>query len=159
LAMAELAAMLPQAGGPYVYLREAYGRLIAFLWGWSEFWIVRTASIGALACATVIYLNEALPRDGRLDRNWQQGGSIAIVLLLSAINIIGTRWGAAVQSLMTVIKVAFLVALIVFPFCLHGTNAENLGPIWPSSYGGTFWRALGVAMIAVLWPYDGWINI
>src|SRR6187399_534046 len=55
LSLAELAAMLPHAGGPYVYLREAYGRLWAFLWGWTEFWIVRTGSLGALACATVIY--------------------------------------------------------------------------------------------------------
>src|SRR6185436_2343549 len=57
LALAELAAMLPAAGGPYVYLREAYGRLPAFLWGWTEFWIVRTGSIGALATGTAIYAN------------------------------------------------------------------------------------------------------
>src|SRR5262245_21201470 len=55
LSLAELAAMLPQAGGPYVYLREAYGRMPAFLWGWTEFWVVRTGSIGALAVATAIY--------------------------------------------------------------------------------------------------------
>src|SRR6478672_4770771 len=58
LALAELAAMLPQAGGPYVYLREAYGRPAAFLWGWAEFAIVRTGSLGSLACGTVIYFNE-----------------------------------------------------------------------------------------------------
>ena len=60
LALAELAAMYPQAGGPYLYLREAYGRLPAFLWGWTEFWVVRTGSLGALACASVIYLDEFL---------------------------------------------------------------------------------------------------
>jgi len=53
LALAELAAMLPQAGGPYVYLREAFGRPAAFLWGWTEFSIVRTGSLGSLACGTV----------------------------------------------------------------------------------------------------------
>src|SRR5262249_25956911 len=58
LALAELAAMLPQAGGPYVYLREAFGRLPAFVWGWTEFWIIRTASIGALATASVMSLNK-----------------------------------------------------------------------------------------------------
>jgi APA family basic amino acid/polyamine antiporter len=56
LSLAELAAMLPHAGGPYVYLRAAYGRLAAFLWGWTEFWIIRTGSVGALACASAIYL-------------------------------------------------------------------------------------------------------
>src|SRR6516225_2848544 len=80
LALAELAAMLPEAGGPYVYLKEAYGRLVGFLWGWSEFWIIRTASLGALACATVISLNEVLPADGKLDRLWQQATAISLIL-------------------------------------------------------------------------------
>src|SRR5579871_1185338 len=61
LALAELGAMYPRAGGPYLYLREAYGRLPAFLWGWTEFWVVRTGSVGALACATVIYLARIVP--------------------------------------------------------------------------------------------------
>src|SRR5260221_7441588 len=57
LSLAELAAMLPHAGGPYVYLREAYGRITAFLWGWAEFSIIPTGSLGSLACGTVIYFN------------------------------------------------------------------------------------------------------
>src|SRR5258706_10160117 len=57
LALAELAAMLPQAGGPYVYLREAYGRPAAFLWGWAEFSIVRTGSLGSLACGPRVYFH------------------------------------------------------------------------------------------------------
>ncbi|MBI3861331.1 MAG: amino acid permease [Planctomycetia bacterium] len=61
LALAELAAMYPRAGGPYIFLREAYGTLPAFLWGWTEFWVIRTGSIGALACATVIYLDNHHP--------------------------------------------------------------------------------------------------
>ncbi|MFN0054400.1 MAG: APC family permease [Planctomycetales bacterium] len=155
LALAELAAMLPQAGGPYVYLRDAYGKLVAFLWGWSEFWIVRTASLGALACATVISLNEVVP----LGRTMQQALAIAIILGLTAINVIGTRWGASVQNVTAVMKVAFLAALIILPAALGRTDAENLQPLWPETLGGTFWRALGIAMIDVLWPYDGWINI
>src|SRR5262249_36604735 len=67
LAIAELAAMLPNAGGPYVYLKEAYGRLVGFLWGWTEFWIIRTAGLATLACATAISLNERLPAAGRLE--------------------------------------------------------------------------------------------
>jgi APA family basic amino acid/polyamine antiporter len=60
LAVAELAAMTPQAGGPFVYLRQAYGRKAAFLWGWTEFSITRTGSLGSLACGTVIYFNALL---------------------------------------------------------------------------------------------------
>jgi APA family basic amino acid/polyamine antiporter len=159
LALAELAAMLPQAGGPYVYLREAYGKLVGFLWGWTEFWIIRTASVAALSCATVISLNEVLPAGGKLERGWQQALAISLILALMVINVIGTRWGASVQNLTVVMKLAFLIAIIVLPVLLGRTNSENLGPIWPETLSGGFWRSLGVGMIAVLWPYNGWVNI
>ena len=82
LALAELGAMYPQAGGPYLYLRAAYGRLPAFLWGWTEFWVVRTGSVGALACATAIYFTELVPLP-----IWGQGlFAIAIVVGLSITN-------------------------------------------------------------------------
>jgi APA family basic amino acid/polyamine antiporter len=159
LAIAELAAMLPNAGGPYVYLKEAYGRLVGFLWGWTEFWIIRTAGLAALACATVISLNEVLPAAGRLERDWQQVLAISLILGLALINVLGTRWGASFQNLTVVIKLAFLAAIIVLPFALGAADRRNLGPIWPASISGDFWRALGIAMIAVLWPYNGWVNI
>lgn len=155
LALGELAAMLPQAGGPYVYLREAYGRLPAFLWGWTEFWIIRTGSIGALACATTIYLNQLVP----IDRLTQELIAIGIVVGLSGINIVATRWGANVQNITSIIKVAFLAALILLPILLQQESVANLDPVWPTSTPLSFWRAMGVVMIAVLWPYDGWINI
>src|SRR5260221_4994809 len=102
LALAELAALHPRAGGPYIYLREAYGKLPAFLWGWTEFWVIRTGSIGALACATVIYLNEVVP----LPTPFLQASlAIGIVLGLSGINYFSTRWGATVQNITTVVKV------------------------------------------------------
>ena len=172
LALAELAAMLPQAGGPYVYLREAYGRLPAFLWGWTEFWIIRTGSLGALACATVIYgdiLLQAMKAGGLLPaflyaRVPLSHGSQAVVALaltfsVSMINVIGTKWAAWVQNITSVIKVGFLVFLIVAPFVLMKADTNNLMPLWPTSVSISFWQAMGVAMIAVFWPYDGWINI
>src|SRR5262245_22212053 len=159
LALAELTAMLPHAGGPYVYLNEAYGKAVGFLWGWTEFWIIRTASLGALACATVISLNEVLPADGKLDRLWQQTTAISLILGLACVNVVGTRWGASLQNLTVVLKLAFLVAIIAVPVLLGRADPANLGPIWPESYPGGFWRALGIAMIAVLWPYNGWVNI
>jgi APA family basic amino acid/polyamine antiporter len=172
LALAELAAMLPHAGGPYVYLREAYGRLPAFLWGWTEFWIIRTGSLGALAVATVIYGNklleafeqqnwlpDALAQHVPLTHQWQGATSLGLILIVSAINIIGTRWAAWVQNVTSVIKVAFLVFLIVAPFLLMKANPGNLTPMWPEEWSAKFFRAMGMAMIAVFWPYDGWINI
>ena len=159
LALAELGAMFPQAGGPYLYIREAFGKLPAFLWGWTEFWVVRTGSVGALSCATVLYFNELSP----LTPTGQTLMAIAIVIGLSAVNLFSTRAGAGVQSVATVTKVAFLVALIVLPFVFHKVETSNLQPLWsmPTEPGSTaaFWKAMGIAMVAVLWPYDGWINL
>jgi APA family basic amino acid/polyamine antiporter len=159
LALAELGAMFPHAGGPYLYIRESFGELPAFLWGWTEFWVVRTGSVGALACATVLYFNELVP----LSPVGQTVLAAAIVVGLSAANYRSTRIGAGIQSLATVSKVGFLVALIVLPFVYRGADSVNLQPIWnaPSGAAGfsAFARALGIAMIAVLWPYDGWINL
>lgn len=159
LALAELGAMFPQAGGPYLYLREAYGRLPAFLWGWTEFWVVRTGSVGALACATVIYFTELVPLP-----IWAQGAlAIAIVIGLSVTNMYSTRWGASVQNLATVAKVVFLAGLILLPILLSKIDPSNLQPLLnagpPDGNSLTFWKAIGIAMIAVLWPYDGWINL
>lgn len=172
LALAELAAMLPQAGGPYVYLREAYGRLWAFLWGWTEFWIVRTGSLGALACATVIYGNSFLQTleqqqllPGFLDEfvplsHWVQClGSMLLALICMVINVVGTRWSARTQNITTIIKVGFLLFLIVGPLVLLKANPSNLAPMWPATISIDFWKAIGLATIAVMWPYDGWINI
>lgn len=160
LALAELCAMLPKAGGPYVFLREAYGSRVAFLWGWTEFWVVRTGSLGALACASVIYLNQAIliNTETPMLPEMQELVAIAIVLGLSAVNYYSTNQGALVQNITAVIKVAFLAGIIVLPFLMGKTDTANLAPSntlpVPSLLSG-----LGLAMIAVLWPYDGWINI
>jgi APA family basic amino acid/polyamine antiporter len=155
LALAELAAMYPRAGGPYLYLREAYGSFPAFLWGWTEFWVIRTGSIGALACATVIYLDKFQPLHTTL-HSWI---AIAVVLGLSAVNYFSTRWGATVQNITAVVKVGFLASIICLPFLMGKADPANLEPIWPSADAPNLWKALGVALVAVLWPYDGWINI
>jgi APA family basic amino acid/polyamine antiporter len=155
LALAELAAMLPHAGGPYVYLREAYGRLPAFLWGWTEFWIIRTGSLGALACATAIYLDRVVD----LGRQGEELLALAIVVGLSGANMVGTRWGAGLQTATAAIKSLFLLGVIVLPFALRRTSSEMLAPMWPETANADLLRGIGAAMIAVLWPYDGWINI
>lgn len=159
LALAELAAMFPQAGGPYVYIRESFGMLPAFLWGWTEFWVVRTGSVGALACATVLYFNTLIP----LSDPGQTLLAVAIVVGLSAANYRSTRAGASIQSAATVSKVIFILGLIILPFLYRATNTANMQPLFEfpqdASGWGAFAKALGVAMVAVLWPYDGWINL
>lgn len=154
LALAELAAMLPHAGGPYVYLREAYGRLPAFLWGWTELTIIRPGSVGALATATVIYLGPIVS----LPRPWQEAVAIGIVLFLSVVNVVGTRWGAAVQNLTAVAKLGFLALIIVLPLVMTGNSHEPVD-WWPRAWTFDLWKRFGLALVAVMWAYDGWINI
>lgn len=155
LALAELGAMFPHAGGPYLYLRAAFGKQVAFLWGWIEFWVVRTGSVGALACATAIYLDQIVP----LTKGIQALVAIAIVVGLSVINGFRTRWGANVQNVTVVIKILFLGLIIFLPILMSRANLEHWRPLWSGTVDGSFWKAVGVAMIAVLWPYDGWINL
>lgn len=172
LSLAELAAMSPHAGGPYVYLREAYNRPTAFLWGWAEFSIIRTGSLGSLACGTVIYLNkllESLETNGVLPAfasdwvplsHWAQGAvTISAVLVLTWINVIGTRWSAHTQNVTTVIKVGFLLMLMLGPLAFGQWNTANLQPLAPPEFSWKLGLAFGYAMVAVFWPYDGWINI
>ena len=151
--------MLCRSGGPYLYIRESFGRLPAFLWGWSEFCVVRTGSVGALSCATVVYFNELVA----LSATSQTLLALAIVVGLSAANYRSTRIGAGIQSLATVSKVLFLAGLIVLPFLRGTVSATNLQPMLQLPDDGVAWtaffRALGAAMVAVLWPYDGWINL
>lgn len=159
LALAELGAMFPHAGGPYLYIREAFGSLPAFLWGWTEFWVVRTGSVGALACATVLYMNEVLP----MSPVGQTAVALTIIIGLSAVNMFSTRAGAGVQSVATVSKVTFLAALIMLPFVFQATDLSRPQPLLNIPTDGVgfsaFLKALGIAMVAVLWPYDGWINL
>jgi APA family basic amino acid/polyamine antiporter len=169
LAVAELAAMTPQAGGPFVYLREAYGRRAAFLWGWVEFSISRTGSLGSLACGTVIYFDrllQSLATQGALpawmadfaplSHGEQAVLTILAVLLLSVINIVGTRHAARTQNLTTLLKVAFLGFLIVGPWLTASGSVENLQSTEPVR---GMLRGFGLALVAVFWPYDGWINL
>jgi APA family basic amino acid/polyamine antiporter len=92
--------------------------------------------------------------------HWTQGIlAIAIVIVLSAINMVSTRWGATVQNVTTVVKVGFLGGIICLPTLMGFTSATNLEPLWSAEAAPSLLKGLGVAMIAVMWPYDGWINI
>lgn len=155
LALAELAAMFPHAGGPYLYMREAYGMLPAFLWGWTEFWVVRPCSVGALSCATAIYLNQIIP----LSHVGQAAVAIGIVVGLTMANMLSTRWGASLMNLFAAIKVLFLIGLIVLPVGLGYANVSHWQPLFARPAESNLWTALGLALMAVMWPYHGWINL
>ncbi len=159
LTLAELATMLPSAGGPYVYLREAFGRLPAFLFGWAEFLVIRTGSIATLAAAFGLYFALLVPApSGMAPLAWQTSAAVAATIALAAVNVVGTGLGGRVQVIGTVLKVGAIASMIVLPFALGRVNPSLLTPVWPASFDGKVFSGIMAAMIGVLWSYDGWVN-
>ena len=149
LSVAELGAALPEAGGQYVYLREAYGPIWGFLYGWAVFAVINTASIAAIAVGFATYLGVFLPLGP-----WEIKLAAAVsIVALTLVNVRGVRLGATTQNVFTALKIAALAALIVSVFVLPGGSVTGFAPLWDDA------PRFGVAMIAVLWAYDGWIEI
>lgn len=159
LTLAELAAMLPQAGGPYVYLREAYGRLPAFLFGWVEFLVIRAGSSATLAAAFAMYFAQLVPApEAVAPAVWQGGMAVAALALVAIVNVAGTRIGGGVQVAGTILKVGALLTLIALPFVLGQASVSRLEPAWPRALDGGFFAGFMGAMVGILWAYDGWYN-
>jgi basic amino acid/polyamine antiporter, APA family len=156
MALAELSALFPQAGGNYVYLKRGYGRLAAFLWGWIEFWVMRTGSIAALAwLATEAILGGFLR--WQIDAFTLLMGSMIIVMVLTGINGIGLSYGSGVQNLTTWLKIGTLAIIVALPFVLGAADFRLL----QSTYSETPPRITGfaAAMLAILWAYKGWADL
>ena len=165
LCFAELATLYPRAGGMYVYLREAYGKLVAFLFGWTETVFGKPAAIGALAVAFVAKLNILLSPVDRpfLSANGQVGVAIAAIALLAWINILGVVWGGRMQLLTTIIKAGFLALVGVLPFLLipfvsNAARFENYQTtVTPDN--ASLAAQMGTVLLAVMWAYNGWHGI
>jgi APA family basic amino acid/polyamine antiporter len=161
LCLAELAAMLPKAGGLYVYIREAYGRQVAFLSGWNEFLFAKPASIGALSIAFTGSLG--------LSMGWQLSGFqqalLATVVIggLVWVNIMGVLWGGRLQLAITIVKAVFLGLVAALPFLLipwvdHSVELSNYGTtVEPRQ--SSLSAQVGVVLLAVMWAYNGWNGI
>jgi amino acid transporter len=162
LTYAELAALYPRTGGLYVYLREGFGRLPAFLFGWAELLVIRPAAYGAIAITSAEYFWRLAGVDGGsaagpLPLSLAQLTAAAFIILVAVVNYRGVHLGAIVQNASTFFKVAALGLLIVLGFILpHGPvtiatapAATALSPI----------AGFGVALVAILWAYDGWADL
>ncbi len=154
LSIAELAAAYPEAGGQYAYLREAYGTVWGFLYGWANFAVINTASIAAIAVGFARYIGFFTP----LTDTAVRFVAIASIVALTLLNCRGVRLGATTQNVLTTLKIGALVALIATSFVLPGGAASHFQPLWPSGSLGQWIGPFGVAMVAVLWAYDGWIE-
>jgi basic amino acid/polyamine antiporter, APA family len=157
LAYAELAASFPRAGGQYVFLREAFGPLPAFLFGWMEFWLARAGSMGVAAVIFAHYAGHFTHLEGEWGLRWT---AFLLVFALTLVNYLGVRSGGAVQVLCAALKVAALGALVACAFGLPEGSAANLQPLWTGAgvEAGGLVGALGTAMIAALWAFNGWAN-
>jgi APA family basic amino acid/polyamine antiporter len=148
LAYVELGAMIPDTGGQYVYLREAYGPLVGFLSGWASFLVMQTGGIATLAAGFSIYLAYFVP----LTVVGAKLASVALIAVVTMVNYRGVRLGAGVQKIFTFLKLAGLTVIVASAF-LSGRHVE----IAAASGGGELsWQHFGVAMIACLWAYEGW---
>ena len=161
LCFAELAAMYPHAGGLYVYLREAYGGPVAFLFGWTEVFFGKPASIGALSVAFVGSFSLAL--GGSLSPAVQVLLSISLIVVIAWVNIVGVLWGGRLQMVVTVVKAAFLTMVAIVPFLLIPFVTETVDianystTVAPSQSGLA--TQVGVVLLAVMWAYNGWHGV
>jgi APA family basic amino acid/polyamine antiporter len=153
LSLAELGAAYPYAGGMYVFLREAYGRLAAFLFGWTLFLIIDSGSMATLAVA---FSSKYLPQFVRLSPAGTRVVAVSLVVVLALINYIGVKWGALVQNLLTLIKVGALVGVgaVVFAFA-RGNPRHFVTPAVPP-FSISLVGAIGVGLVAALWALKGW---
>jgi basic amino acid/polyamine antiporter, APA family len=154
LSIAELGAAYPEAGGQYAYLREAYGPVWGFLYGWANFSVINPASIAAIAVGFATYLGFFV----RLTPLGIQAIAVASIAGLTVLNCLGVRLGATTQNVLTFLKMGALAALVITAFALPGGSATNFQPLWPPGTMDTWKGPFGVAMIGVLWAYDGWLE-
>ena len=155
LSVAELGAAMPQAGGQYVYLNEAYGPIWGYLYGWSAVAVINTASIAAVGVAFSEYLGFFFPiSDASI-----KGIAVVTIVLLTIINIVDVKSGARFQNLFTLSKLGAIFGIILLGLVMEGGTNQNLSPIFSDKPFIGLIGPLGLAMVSVLWTFDGWIFI
>jgi len=151
LTFAEAAALVPGAGGQYAFLRQAYGGLTGFLFGWAYFLVVNAGGLGALSIAFATYLGQFMT----LGPVGTKVAAIAGLLALTAINVLGVKAGAIFSDVFTALKLAGIVGLVLVGFALgspHTTDFTLTVGVMP--HGMT--QSLALGMVGVLWSYGGW---
>jgi APA family basic amino acid/polyamine antiporter len=152
LTYAELGAMKPEAGGLYAFIRDAFGPLPAFLYGWTSFFVIASGSVATLAVAFSGYVSQIVPMGPVASRLV----AIAVIALTAAINIRGTRGSASVQNWTTGLKVGALLVMGIGLIAFGHPPRDAAVTTWPSSVTPSLLTGFGTAMIGVLWAYEGW---
>ncbi len=172
VAFAELGSMFPESGGQYVYLREAYGDLVAFLYGWMLFAVANGGSIAALSVASAAYTGQVFPIVSQDHIVFTLAGvtitrahvfGLLLIAILTYVNVVGLRWGTLLQNVSTWTKFAAMGAFVVLGFAIgkgHWSNFRSPGVgLSAGVHPAQLISAMGVALIAVFWAYDGWVYI
>jgi APA family basic amino acid/polyamine antiporter len=152
LTYAELSATNPEAGGLYCFIRDGFGRVPAFLYGWSLFLVIASGSVAALARAFTRYLAEIIP----LSAAGATIVSVVMIGVVTAVNVWGTRKSSDLQNWTTLVKVLLIVLLSGFLLSLGHHASELPAATGTTQNGSALFSSFGLAMIAVLWAYEGW---
>jgi len=171
LSYAELAAAMPEAGGEYVYLRQAYGPLWGFIYGWTHLLVAKSGAIATLATAFFLYLAYFFPALERifyviplpigpggeyLELRYGQLLACGVIMGLAVVNYLGVRFGGAVQVIVTLVKLGLIAGIIVIGMS-WGVGATSNFRSFVSAPGGV--AGFFAALVAALWAYDGWNNV
>jgi amino acid transporter len=164
LTFAELAALFPRTGGMYVYIREGFGRLPAFLFGWAELLIIRPAALGAIAVVSAEYFWRLWGVDGArlldpLPTSLAQVTAAGFIVVVGAVNYAGVQHAALLQNASTVLKVAALLALVGLGSFLVPQYPLQREVAEPVVSGLSPLAGFGLALVAILWAYDGWADV
>src|SRR5450759_785982 len=160
LTLAEVASVFPRTGGVYVFIRESWGRLPAFLFGWSELLIIRAASLGAISTTFSEYLLRVLGHDPRVEpySRYVHYIAAAAILMTATFNYVGIRWGSLVQNVTTLAKTGALLLIIILALVIGlPQTGGHFTPAVPQ--GGFSLGRFGLALVSVLWVYDGWADV
>ena len=171
LTYAELGAAMPHAGGEYVYLRESYGPIWSFFYGWTQTMVAKSGSMAALAAGFVLYLGAFWPAledafiqtglpfgpDGSdFAISYGQLVAVAVILGLGTVNYFGVKLGGRVQTALTLLKIGLILTIVGCAALIGGGAASNLTTVAEHTGGITGFFA---ALVAALWAYDGWNNV
>ena len=160
LTLAELTGAFPETGGAYVFIREGWGRLCAFLFGWAELTLIRAASLGAISTTFAEYFLRVLGYDPSIEPYTTYVHYVAAVaiLLTATFNYVGVRWGSLVQNLTTAAKYGGLLFIILLALAMGLPRTG--GHYTPAAPEGSFHiAAFGLALVSVLWAFDGWADL
>jgi basic amino acid/polyamine antiporter, APA family len=152
LTYGELAAMRPEAGGLYVYVRDCFGPLPAFLYGWSMFLAIASGTVASLAVAFSTYVGAVIPFGPLTSRLV----SVLVIVVITVVNVWGTRQSADLQNWTTLAKVLLILGVCVILLSLGRGYSEIPGAMWTEGLSLPLLSKFGLAMIAVLWAYEGW---